>query len=55
MENSGKNSNGIVHPGGNVPKKSDTFRLLPKRWKLFVPFVWLTSDLLPLEAGGDFF
>ena len=42
-------------------EKSDTFRgitffrFLPKRWKLFVPFFWLTSDMLPLKAGGDFF
>lgn len=42
-------------------EKSDTFRgitflrFLPKQWKLFVPLAWLTSGMLPLKAGGDFF
>ena len=37
--NSGENSNGTVHPGGNFPEKSNTFRgitfftCLPKRPK----------------------
>ena len=45
--NTGENSNGMVYhdPGGNFPEKSNTFRgitcfpFLPKRPKLFVPFV----------------
>ena len=42
-------------------KQSDTFRgvtffpFLPKRHKFFVPFIWLTSARLPLEAEGDLF
>ena len=46
--NSGENLSGMVYPGGNFRKKS-TFRgitffpFLPKRPKLFVPFVLLTS------------
>ena len=57
--NSGENSNGTVHPGGNFPEKRNTFRgitffpFLPKRLKFFVPFVWLTSARLPLEAEGE--
>ena len=59
--NTGENSNGMVYPGGNFPKKSNTFRgitcfpFLPKRPKLFVPFVWLISTRLPFEAEGDLF
>ena len=47
--NSGKNSNGTAHPGGNFPEKSNTFRgttffpFLLKRPKFSVPFVWITS------------
>ena len=47
--NSEKNSNGTVHPGGNFPEKSNTFRgitffpFLPKRPKFSVPFAWITS------------
>ena len=48
-------------PVENFWKKSNTFRgitffpFLPKRRKFFVPFVWLTSARLPLEAEGDLF
>ena len=48
-------------PGGNFPEKSNTFRgitcfpFLPKRPKLFVPFVKLTSARLPFEAESDLF
>ena len=54
-ENSGENSNGKVHPGGNFPEKSNTFRgitffpFLPKRPKFSVPFVWITSARLHVE------
>ena len=47
--NSGENSNGTVHPVGNFPEKSNTFRgiifflFLQKRPKFSVPFVWITS------------
>ena len=58
--NSGENSNGTVHPGGNFPpKKSNTswgitfFTFLPKRPKFLVPFVWLTSARLHLEEEGE--
>ena len=50
--NSGKNSDGTAHPGGNFPEKSDRFRgttffpFLPKRPKFSVPFVWITSARL---------
>ena len=51
--NSGENSNGTVHPGGNFPEKSNTFRgitLLTKRPKFSVPFVWISSSItLPLQ------
>ena len=59
--NTGENSNGMVYPGRNFPEKSNTFRsitrfpFLPKRPKLFVPFVELTSARLPFEAEGDLF
>ena len=48
LGNSGENSDGAVHPGGNFPQKSNTFRgitvfrFLPKRTKFSVPFVWIT-------------
>ena len=54
--NSGENSNGTAHPGGNFPENSNTFRgitflpFLPKRPKFFVPFVWLTSARLARKA-----
>ena len=54
-ENSGENSNRTVHPGGNFPEKSNTFRgitffpFLPKRPKFSVPFVWVTSARLHVE------
>ena len=41
---SGENSNGTIHPSGNFPEKSNTFRgttfssFLPKRPKFSVPF-----------------
>ena len=53
--NFGENSNGTVHPGGNFPEKSNTFRgitffpFLPKRPKFSVPFVWITSARLHVE------
>ena len=53
--NSGENSNGTVHPGGNFPEKSNTFRVitffpfLPKRPKFSVPFVWITSARLHVQ------
>ena len=53
--NSGENSNGTVHPGGNFPEKSITFRgiifflFLPKRPKFSVPFVWITSARLHVQ------
>ena len=59
--NSGENSNGTVHPGGNFPENSNTFRgvtflpFLPNRPKFFVPFVWLTSARLALEVEGGLF
>ena len=43
--NTVENSNGMVYPGRDFPEKSNTFRgitcfpFLPKRPKLFVPFV----------------
>ena len=43
----------------NFRKKRNTFRgitffpFLPKRQKFFVPFVWLTSAGLPLEAERE--
>ena len=56
-ENSGENSNKTVHPGGNFPEKSNTFRgitffpFLPKRPKFSVPFVWVTSARLHVERS----
>ena len=53
--NSRENSNGTVHPCGNFPEKSNTFRgvtffsFLPKRLKFSVPFVWITSARLHVE------
>ena len=53
--NSGENSNGTVHPGGNFPEKSKRFRgitffpFLPKRPKFSVPFVWITRARLQVE------
>ena len=53
--NSGKNSDGTAHPGGNFPEKSDSFRgttffpFLPKRPKFSVPFVWITSTWFHVE------
>ena len=46
-------------PVENFWEKSNAFRgitffpFLPKRRKFFVPFVWLTSARLPLEAEGE--
>ena len=59
--NTVENSNGMVYPGRNFPEKSNTFRgitcfpFLPKRPKLLVAFVSLTSARLPFEAEGDLF
>ena len=52
--NSGENSNGTVHPGGNFPEKSNIFRVItfpvfPKRPKLSVPLVWITSARVQVE------
>ena len=54
--NSKENSNGMVHPDGDFPEKSDTFRgilpffpFLPKRPKFSVPFVWITSARLHVQ------
>ena len=50
--NSGENSNGTVHPGGNFPEKKEYFRgitffgFLPKHPTFFEPFAWLTSARL---------
>ena len=52
---SGENSNGTVYSGGNFTEKSNTFRGITKQPKFVVPFVWLTSARLPLEAEGDLF
>ena len=51
--NSGENSNGTVHPGGNFPEKAiitflsitciTFFPFLPKRPKFSAPFVLITS------------
>ena len=57
--NSGENSNGTVHHGGNFPERKEylsryyLFPVLTKRLKFFVPFVWLISAGLPLEAEGE--
>ena len=54
-ENSRENSNGTVHPGGNLPQKSNTFRgitffpFLPKRPKFSVPFLWIPSARLHVQ------
>ena len=54
-ENSGENSNGTVHPGGNYPEKKEYlsryyfFPVLTKRPKFSVPFVWITSARLHVE------
>ena len=53
--NSGENSNGTVHPVNILRKRSNTFRgitvfpFLPKRPKVSVPFVWITSARFHLE------
>ena len=53
--NSVENSNGMVHPDGNFPDKSNTFQGIIF-FPFFVPFVWLTSAArLPLEAVGAWF
>ena len=50
-----ENSNGTVHPGGNFPEKSNTFRGItlspfsPKRPKFSVPFARITSARLHVE------
>ena len=55
LRNSGENSNGMVHLGGNFPEKSNTFRgitfflFLPKQPKFSVPFVWITSARVHVE------
>ena len=62
--NSGANSNGTVHPGGNVWKKGNTFRgisffsLLPEFPKISVPFVHSNSArlftvILPRKNAKD--
>ena len=59
--NSGENLNGNVHSGGNFPEKTVIpFEVLPfsrfyRNDRNFLPFVWLTSARLPLEAEGDLF
>ena len=59
--NSGENSNGNADSGGNFPEKTVIpFEVLPfSRFygsgRNFVPFVWLTSARLPLEAEDDLF
>ena len=56
--NTGENSKGMVYP---IPEKSNTFGgipcfpFLPKRPKLLVTFVSLTSARLPFEAEVDLF
>ena len=53
--NSGENLNRTVHPVGNFPEKSNTFRgitffpFLSKRPKFSVPFAWITSARLHVE------
>ena len=50
-----ENSNGTVHPGGNFPEKSNTFRgitlfpSLPEQPKFSVPSVCITSARLHVE------
>ena len=55
--NSGENSNGTVHSGGNISvKKRNTslgitfFPFLPKRPKFSVPVVGITSARLHVEG-----
>ena len=57
--NSRENSNGTIDPSRNFPEKRQhlsryyLFQFSPKQSKFFVPFVWLTSAWLLLEAEGD--
>ena len=51
----GKIQMGRIIPVEIFRKKSNTFRGITKRPKCFVPFVWLTSARLALEAEGDLF
>ena len=59
--NSGENSNGNADSGGNFPEKTVIpFAVLPfsrfyRNGRNFIPFVWLTSARLPLEAEDDLF
>ena len=52
--NSGVNSNGTVHPGGNFPEEPNLWRycLLPvftETTEFSVPFVWITSARVHVE------
>ena len=56
-ENSGENSNGTVHPGGNYPEKRNTFRgitffpFLPNDRNFLYHFVWINSARLHVERN----
>ena len=56
-----ENSNGTVHPSGNSPQKSNTFRGItlfpfsPKRPKFFIPFVRITIARLHVERKREIY